>query len=94
MSRTRIVGGTYTKITGGTYKMYTEGDTIISAAGKNDFANAENIIIGTNPERCEFSFFSSEYILEGYWSSDKEGKNKITRASLGDIVYFCIKLKI
>ena len=53
MSRTRIVGGVYTKITGGDYKMYTEGDTIISAAGKNDFANAENIIIGTKPERCE-----------------------------------------
>ena len=53
MSRTRIVGGVYTKITGGDYKMYTEGDTIISAAGKNDFANAEEVIIGTNPERCE-----------------------------------------
>ena len=38
MSRTRIVGGVYTKITGGDYKMYTEGDTIISAAGRNDFA--------------------------------------------------------
>ena len=53
MSRTRIVGGVYTKITGGDYKMYTEGDTIISATGKNDFANAEEVIIGTNPERCE-----------------------------------------
>ena len=53
MSRTRIVGGVYTKITGGDYKMYTEGDTIISAAGKNDFANAEKVIIGTDPERCE-----------------------------------------
>lgn len=54
MSRTRIVGGVYTKITGGDYKMYTEGNTIISAAGKNDFANAENIIIGTNPEKMNF----------------------------------------
>lgn len=54
MSRTRIVGGVYTKITGGDYKMYTEGDTIITAAGKNDFANAENIIIGTNPEKMNF----------------------------------------
>ena len=53
MSRTRIVGGVYTKITGGDYKMYTEGDTIITAAGKNDFANAEKVIIGANPERCE-----------------------------------------
>ena len=54
MSRTRIVGGVYTKITGGDYKMYTEGDTIISAAGKNDFANAEKVIIGTNPEKINF----------------------------------------
>lgn len=54
MSRTRIVGGVYTKITGGDYKMYTEGDTIISAAGKNDFANAEKVIIGTNPEKMNF----------------------------------------
>ncbi|WP_455151688.1 DUF3289 family protein [Capnocytophaga sp.] len=54
MSRTRIVGGVYTKITGGDYKMYTEGDTIISAAGKNDFANAEKVIIGTNPEKMDF----------------------------------------
>ena len=52
MSRTRIVGGVYTKITGGDYKMYTGGDTIITAAGKNDFANAENIIIGTDPEKA------------------------------------------
>ena len=54
MSRTRIVGGVYTKITGGDYKMYTEGDTIISAAGKNDFANAEKVIIGTNPKKMNF----------------------------------------
>lgn len=54
MSRTRIVGGVYTKITGGDYKMYTEGDTIITAAGKNDFANAEKVIIGTNPEKMDF----------------------------------------
>lgn len=54
MSRTRIVGGVYTKITGGDYKMYTEGDTIITAAGKNDFANADKVIIGTNPEKMDF----------------------------------------
>ena len=53
MSRTRIVGGVYTKITGGD-QMYTEGDTIITAAGKNDFANAEKVIIGTNPEKMDF----------------------------------------
>ena len=52
MSRTRIVGGVYTKITGGDYKMYTGGDTIITAAGKNDFANAESVIIGNNPEKA------------------------------------------
>ena len=51
MSRTRIVGGVYTKITGGDYKMYTEGDTIITAAGRNDFANAEKVIFGDKPER-------------------------------------------
>ena len=51
MSRTRIVGGVYTKITGGDYKIYTEGDTIISAAGRNDFANAEKVIFGDKPER-------------------------------------------
>ena len=51
MSRTRIVGGVYTKITGGDYKMYTGGDTIITAAGRNDFANAEKVIFGDKPER-------------------------------------------
>ena len=77
MSRTRIVGGVYTKITGGDYKMYTEGDTIISATGKNDFANAENIIIGTNPERCEFSFFQVSIFLKDIGLLIRKVKTKL-----------------
>ena len=68
MSRTRIVGGTYTKITGGTYKMYTEGDTIISTDGKNDFANAEKVIIGTDPERCEGNIKFSLHIWKYFFN--------------------------
>ena len=74
MSRTRIVGGIYTKITGGDYKMYTKGDTIITAAGKNDFANTEKVIIGINPEnppmiKSPFPVFNGHIIFcNGYLS--------------------------
>lgn len=31
------------------------------------------------------------YIISGYWSSDKEGKKKVTKASLGTVIYFHIE---
>jgi len=37
------------------------------------------------------TFDDKNYLISGYWSSDKEGKKIVTKASLGTVIYFHIK---
>ncbi len=34
---------------------------------------------------------NNNYLISGYWSSDKDGKKIVTKASLGSVIYFHIK---
>ena len=34
---------------------------------------------------------NKNYLISGYWSSDKDGKRIVTKASLGTVIYFHIK---
>ncbi len=71
------VGGTTTEFIGkGTYS--SQQKLLITSDGTKHFGN--------RPEVYESK--TGEYIIDGYWSRDLEGTEKISEAKIGDKVYF------
>ncbi|MCV6630799.1 MAG: hypothetical protein OIF50_13185, partial [Flavobacteriaceae bacterium] len=74
--------------------------TITATNGNIEFNAAKNVILSSK-DKIIFGEFAEQpegantvKIVDGYWSSDSEGNKKITRANLGDTVYFNIKSTI
>ncbi len=84
---TRITLGEYTKEIAGDYTINTDYFTM-NSGGKGHFSSDKEIIIGEPKEPKPFG----KYFKDGWWSSDKEGKNKITEAEIGDTVYFHVEM--
>ncbi|MGM5632103.1 hypothetical protein O2K51_14485 [Apibacter raozihei] len=85
-----MAGGKIVRIAGGkiierygTLTYYQENFTI-NAGGPIELTTDGEMIYG-EPEEPKAAGI---YIIRGWWSSDKEGNNKIREAYLGDTVYF------
>lgn len=84
---TRIVKGT-NSIECETWTVYT--DKFTAYAGKGSHFTADGGTIIGEPKEAPII---SNHFVDGYWSSDSAGNNKITKAELGDTVYFIVELK-
>lgn len=84
---TRIVGGKSTTIVEENFTGYYKNLTM-NAGGKNIFT-ARQTHFGTpkEPEKKE------GYFVKGWWSSDREGKEKINEALIGETVYFHVETR-
>lgn len=86
---TRITGGDFLSEINGNWNVYTES-FIAQAGGLSAFTATD----GTNhgePIADPDSY--SSFFEEGWWSSDGEGSERITKAQIGDLVYFHIQTK-
>ena len=91
MSRIRHVGGIYTKKVGGDYNMYSlKNINFVAAKSVNQNGIEEGESYTNQPEK---PLSTNPYFEEGWWSLDKEGEKRISRAVPGMHVYFHIKTK-
>lgn len=84
---TRITLGESIKEISGDYTINTDYFTM-NSGGKGYFSSDKQIIIGEPEKPKPFG----NYFKEGWWSSDKDGNNRITEAEIGDIVYFHVTM--
>lgn len=90
-----MAGGKIIRIVGGKNSIECDNWTVYtdefnaSAGGKSQFTADDGIHFG-EPKEPELK---KGVFVKGWWSSDKEGKNKITEAFLGDKVFFHIETK-
>lgn len=90
-----MAGGKIIRIVGGKNSIECDNWTVYtdefnaSAGGKSQFTADDGIYFG-EPKEPELK---KGVFVRGWWSSDKEGKNKITEAFLGDKVFFHIETK-
>ncbi len=89
MSITRITEGEFiTKIKKG-WTVYT--DHFEAYAGNTSHFTADNGTVFGLPETDDKT--ESNYFKDGWWSSDKEGNERITEAKIGQTVYFNIEMQ-
>ncbi|MET3730498.1 hypothetical protein [Moheibacter stercoris] len=88
-SITRITGGDFLSEINGNWNVYT--DSFIAQAGNVSAFTATEGTNHGNPSKDEDPY--SSYFEEGWWSSDKEGNERIIQATIGQTVYFHIKTK-
>lgn len=89
-----MAGGNITRITGGTHSIEAEEwivftDEFRAYAGNGSHFTADGGTFLGNPK--EVPPFG-KYFEKGWWNSDLEGNKKITKAKVGDIVYFQVKI--
>ncbi len=89
MSRFRYVKGNIIKITGGKHRIFGESIEFISAKRVIMVGDEGGVSYGSNPEKPPVR--KGTYIIEGKWTSDKEGQHQITEAKIGDYVYLHIE---
>ncbi|QLL57749.1 MULTISPECIES: hypothetical protein [Empedobacter] len=89
MSIIRITEGEHITEIEKSWTVFT--DEFEAYAGNFSHFTAKNGTIFGNPSKDKNNDLN--YFKEGWWSSDKEGNNRITEAYVGDIVYFNIKME-
>ncbi|MBE0393186.1 hypothetical protein [Flavobacterium sp. PL002] len=82
----RIVGET-NSIECETWTVYT--DKFTSNAGNGSYFTADGVSTFGEPKDAPLF---GKYFEKGWWSSDYEGNKKITKAKLGDTVYFQVEM--
>lgn len=85
---TRIVGGKHIKEIEGDYTIHTNNFTM-NSGGKGSFTSDKQIVFGTPLEEE----LKVGCLKKGLWYSDRECKNKINKAYLGDTVFFQIETR-
>jgi hypothetical protein len=90
MSKESYIGGDNIVWVGGTTKEYI-GKGIYSSQQKLLITTEGTKHFGDNPETYETEI--GEYVIDGYWSRDIEGSEKINEARIGDKVYFHVQVQ-
>ena len=89
-----MAGGNITRIVGGKHSIETDEwivhtDKFTAYAGKGSHFTADGGTFLGNPNEAPSIH---KYFKKGWWSSDKEGNEKITKAKIGDTVYFQVEM--